>query len=185
MKKIFMTTLVLLAMLGMTAGTVFAGSALELVDVKNNASGPTFIFRVTGEFSESELNGGFVSVEGGNDYPLYCEQIDADTVVCHTSKKVAGHDVVVGFGGARFWVAVPSQTFCYQAYDWNYTPGGWLFDSEYWSNFARHCQENPAAAGDRIVLFNPEWGASYTYTYYPGGVDAYGWDNPGAGYFYY
>ena len=156
MKRVFSTVLVLLTLLALTTGTVFAGSALELVEVRNDDGGPTFIFRVTGEFSASELEGGFVSVEGGEDYPLYCEQIDADTVVCHTSKKVSAHDVVVGFGGARFWVFVPDvrtgRTYCYSAWDW------WPFTSYEWTDFGPICQDAPAEAGDFSYYSFPEQG---------------------------
>jgi hypothetical protein len=120
MKRLFFASIVLTALLSMTVGTAFAGSALELVSVQNNGGGPTFTFRVNGEFSPDELSGGFVQVEGGEVFQLYCAQTAPDTVVCHTSKKVGGHDVVIGFGGARFWEYVP-ETFihasvCYPAY---------------------------------------------------------------------
>jgi hypothetical protein len=120
MKKLLFTSLVLSALLAVTAGTAFAGSALELVHVANNGGGPTFTFRVVGDFSDDELAGGFVQVEGGDDFPLYCSHTASDTVVCHTSKKVGGHNVVVGFGGARFWTDVPEQHIkqaCYPVYD--------------------------------------------------------------------
>jgi hypothetical protein len=124
MKRLFLTTLVMLTLLALPTGIAFAGSALELVHVDNNGGGPTFTFRVVGEFSDDELAGGFVQVQGGDDFPLYCSQTTPDTVVCHTSKAVGGHDVVVGFGGARFWTYVKEQhihtsSFCYPVYDAN------------------------------------------------------------------
>lgn len=137
MKKLFYTTLVLTVLLAVTAGTAFAGSALELRSVGNNQGGPTFVFRVTGEFSDSELTG-FVQVQGGDDYPLYCSQTSPTEVVCHASKKVGGHDVVVGFGGARFWTYVKEFTprgdrcggYSYPVYDANtvfpVVPTGWV-----------------------------------------------------------
>ena len=180
MKRVFSTVLVLLTLLALTTGTVFAGSALELVDVRNNEGGPTFIFRVTGEFSQSELDGGFVSVEGGEDFPLYCVQQDADTVVCHTSKKVSGRDVVVGFGGARFWVNVPDvKTYCYSVWDW------WVFTNFEWTNFGPHCQDTPAAQYDIAYYDIPEYGLYnlwvqfYSYDVSDNcGPDGVPWDGP-------
>ena len=93
MKRIFVSALILAALLAVTTGTAFAGSALELVQVRNDEGGVRFIFRVTGEFSQDELNSGFVQVEGGDDFPLYCAQKDATTVVCQTSKR-PGHTVL-------------------------------------------------------------------------------------------
>lgn len=122
MKRIIATALVLTALLALTAGTAFAGSALELLKVQNNGGGPTFTFRVNGEFSSDELVSGFVQVEGGDAFPLYCAQTAPDTVVCHTSKKTGEHNVVVGFGGARFWTKVPGafiQQACFPVYDAN------------------------------------------------------------------
>lgn len=118
MKKIQFSLIILLALLVMTTGTAFAGSALSLIEVRNDKSGATFIFRVTGEFSRSELNSGFVQVSGGDNYPLSCAQQDATTVVCHTTKK-AGGNVVVSFGGSSFWTDVPvaPQQICYAVYD--------------------------------------------------------------------
>ena len=193
MKRVFSTILVLLTLLALTTGTAFAGSALELVDVRNDQGGPTFIFRVTGEFSEGELNGGFVSVEGGEDYPLYCEQIDADTVVCHTSKKVGAHDVVVGFGGARFWVNVPDvKTYCYKVYGWNsqFPP---TFPTD-WMLAGSHCQTGPANTDD-IIQFdfvnNSEAFGDYSdYIFNDTGADflvtpSCEFNFPGDGYYYY
>ncbi len=139
MKKLFVTALVLTALLAVTAGTAFAGSALELLQVQNNGAGPTFTFRVTGEFSADELVSGFVQVDGGDAFPLYCAQTAADTVVCHATKKVGAHDVVVGFGGARFWVNVPGQSqrqFCYSAWD--------AFWTSTWVDYGPICQDEPA-----------------------------------------
>lgn len=183
MKKVLVSGLLLISLLAMTTGVAFAGSALELVAVKNDGGGPTFVFRVTGEFSESELNGGFVSVEGGEDYPLYCEQIDADTVVCHTSKKTGGHDVVVGFGGARFWVFVPDQNLpiCTPVYDWS-----WPTPSTYWQYIGDYCAKQAPQDGDVIYqFFNPIWGGGTYWDYYyaPDGVTS-SWSNPGPGFYY-
>lgn len=181
MKKVFFTALMLTALLAATVGTAFAGSALELYKVQNNRGGVTFTFRVVGEFSASELASGFVQVQGGDDFPLYCAQTAADTVVCHTSKKAGGHDVVVGFGGARFWTDVPeptSRSYCYNVYDENLSGTGW-------SNFADICQEDRAHEAQEIYLYNPEYSAFFYYEFWGAGVDDYGWENPGEGFFWY
>ncbi len=186
MKRLFWTAVVLTALLAVTAGTAFAGSALELRSVGNNQGGPTFVFRVTGEFSDSELTG-FVQVQGGDDFPLFCSQTSPTEVVCHASKKVGGHDVVVGFGGARFWTYVkepgPGRSFCYPAYDYPgpFSPPG----TTEWSHFGDVCQEEPAYEAQSIYMYNPEYASSYFYEYWGAGVDAFGWANPGEGYYYY
>ncbi len=193
MKKLFFTALVLTALLTVTVGTAFAGSALELIQVRNDEGVPTFVFQVTGEFSQEELQNGFVSVQGGEDFPLFCAQQDADTVVCHTSKPVAGHDIVVGFGGARFWTNVPEYVapptcddgwgYWYAAYDWPgpFSPPG----TTEWSYFADVCLDDLAYEGQRIVAYNPEYASAWPYDFWGAGVDAYGWANPGEGFYYY
>jgi len=172
MKKLFFTALMLTALLAVTVGTVFAGSALELYQVQNNSSGPTFTFRVVGEFSQSELESGFVQVDGGDAYPLYCAQTAPDEVVCHTSKKVAGKNVVVGFGGARFWDYVPEFVprgagacggYSYPVYDANTTaptiPTGW-------TQWAEICTDTvPAEVYGYYIPGAPSgWGVLYAFT---------------------
>jgi hypothetical protein len=190
MKKLLFTSLVLLTLLVVTAGTALAGSALELVHVANNGGGPTFTFRVVGEFSDDELAGGFVQVEGGDDFPLYCSHTASDTVVCHTSKKVGGHNVVVGFGGARFWTYVKEYTprsYCSPIYDWNY-PAPYV----QWQEFGQVCQEEPPFAGQhtRFTLPSPPYGlgGTWQYTYFPSGsTQGEGgqvWAPAGPGYYY-
>ncbi|MBE7433852.1 MAG: hypothetical protein HS100_08035 [Anaerolineales bacterium] len=184
MKKLFYATLVLAALLAVTAGTAFAGSALELRSVGNNQGGPTFVFRVTGEFSDSELTG-FVQVQGGDDFPLYCSQTSPTEVVCHASKKVGGHDVVVGFGGARFWTYVKEFTprsYCLSVYDWNFPP-----PFTQWEFQGTNCSEEAPSAGDSIGFLSPNFGFT-PYTYYPGGsTEGFGgatWTPAGPGYYY-
>ncbi len=186
MKRFFVSVLVLAALLAITTGTAFAGSALELVEVRNDGAGVTFIFRVTGEFSQDELNSGFVQVEGGDDYPLYCAQQDATRVVCHTSNKAGESNVVVGFGGAKFWTYVPEESaptqYCYTVYDESVpTP------STYWQVQGKYCQDQPAKDGAGIRFFSPFWGNTYQYYFLPNGYIDSGptpWTNPGEGYFY-
>ena len=158
MKKLFVTVLMLIALLTVTVGTAFAGSALELYKVQHNSGGITFTFKVNGEFSADELASGFVQVSGGDAFPLYCSQTAPDEVVCHTSKKVAGHDVVVGFGGARFWTDVPAEWvapgtcaegygYWYPVYDFDQSPG--QTDFVYWGDY---CTDAEPAAFDVILL---------------------------------
>lgn len=164
MKKIFSTFFVLIALLAMTTGAAIAGSALELVSVSNNGAGPTFVFRVTGELSQEELQSGFVSVEGGEDLPLYCAQQDETTVVCHTSKKAGASAVVVGFGGARFWVDVPDETterapqFCYPVWSWDASTG---FN---WTEYGPLCQDAPAVLFDGAYF--EDMPANFFFGYY-------------------
>lgn len=185
MKKLFVTALVLTALLAVTVGTAFAGSALELYQVQNNRGGVTFTFRVVGEFSQSELESGFVQVQGGDDYPLYCAQTAADTVVCHTSKKTGGHDVAVGFGGARFWTNVPEpaplREICSSVYDWS-RPA-----NHEWQEYGSVCQEDAPLDGQQIKFYTVPFGTS-TYSYYSfGSTDGEGveiWASAGPGYYY-
>lgn len=191
MKKLIFISLIVLALLALTTGTVFAGSALELVEVRSDDGVPTFVFRVTGEFSPSELESGFVQVDGGEAYSLYCAQIDATTVVCHASKAASGHDVVVGFGGAKFWDFVPESAsrapagsaYCYNVYDWDDEPG------THWFDYGDYCQDIPAQVGDEIDWYNPFFNDVYNYMYglddsvgtTDGGAD---WPSLGPGYYY-
>ncbi len=182
MKRFFVSVLVLAAMLAVTTGTAFAGSALELVEVRNSDGGVTFIFRVTGEFSQDELNSGFVQVEGGDDFPLYCAQRDATTVVCHTSGKTGGSNVVVGFGGARFWTDVPEfslsgvSQYCSALYDLSFSLPGW-------NQFGEHCMDRPAVEGDTFVTYNPYIGSpDWTYFFLNNAPAGYG-NDPGDGYY--
>lgn len=108
MKKVVLSGLFLIALLALTTGVVFAGSALELVEVRNDDGQPKFVFRVSGAFSQKDLSNGLVIV-GNKAFPLYCAQTNPNTLVCHTSKAAVGQKVVVSIGGARFWGYVPEQ----------------------------------------------------------------------------
>lgn len=179
MKKIFFTALVLTALLSMTVGTAFAGSALELLKVQNNRGGPTFTFRVNGEFSADELASGFVQVQGGDDFPLYCAQTAEDTVVCHASRKTGAHDVVVGFGGARFWTNVPEAVIrevCYPVYQANSTsptyptvPPGFV----YWKDVCSEEQpvETHLPGGPFYFLGIAPSGWGSTWFFFENGID--------------
>lgn len=190
MKKLIFGSFIVFVLMVVSTSTVFAGSALELVEVRSDNGVPTFVFRVTGEFSPSELESGFVQVEGGEVYPLYCAQVDATTVVCHTSKVASGHDVVVGFGGAKFWDFVPEfvsraptgSVYCYNVYDWDSEPGTQWFD---WGDY---CQDTPAQVGDEILWDNPNFGIEpYMYGLDDSvGTQDFGpdWPSLGPGYYY-
>jgi hypothetical protein len=110
MKRFFFSSLVMVALLALTTSTVFAGTALSLLKVRNDDGVPTFVFRVNGTFTNGELhNQGYVLVSGEGQYALHCAVQDETTVVCHTSKKAAGHRVMVHFGGSDFWTVVPEE----------------------------------------------------------------------------
>lgn len=110
MKRIFFPSLVAVALLALTVSTAFAGTALSLIQVQNNDGVPTFVFRVNGSFTSAELNSqGYVLVSGDGQYDLHCAMQNETTVVCHTSKKAAGHRVMVHFGGSDFWTFVPLE----------------------------------------------------------------------------
>lgn len=178
MKKLLFAGFLLLALLVSTTRDAFAGSALELLEVTNGEAGPTFIFRVFGQFSRAELDDGFVSVSNGEDYPLYCVQVSEDRVICHTTKKVGGRDIVIGFGGARFWVTVPEQVICTPVYDYSYP------DETFWQFQGNYCVGGDEAGSDAITFYSPYWDSNYTYFFFPGGMDYLDWENPGAGYYY-
>jgi hypothetical protein len=150
MRKILNSTVVLIVLLALTTSTVFAGQALELIEVRNDSAGPTFVFRVTGDFTKQELSTGFVNVSGGELYTLYCgEKQDNDIINCHTTKKVGGNNVVIGFGNARFWTYVPAANVCYSIWDWLIPPS-----MPAWTNFGETCSENEAQVGDTLQYYN-------------------------------
>lgn len=110
MKRFFFTSLVMVALLALTVSTVFAGTALSLILVRNDEGVPTFVFRVNGSFTNGELNSqGYVLVSGDEQYDLHCAVQDETTVVCHTSKKAVGQRVMIHFGGSDFWTVVPVE----------------------------------------------------------------------------
>lgn len=183
MKKFFATIFVLLTLLALTTGTAFAGSVIGM-SVTNGGGGPTFIFTVTGDFSPSELKGGFVQA-GGETFPLHCSQQDATTIICHASKKVAG-DIVVGFGGTRFWTDMPepqlgnggAKQYCYTLFDLTLLAPGW-------QPFGEYCMDRQAVDGDTYVTYNPyvqqlDW--TYYYELIAPYPEIYG-NNPGEGYY--
>ena len=183
MKKFFGTSFVLLTLLALTTGTVFAGSVVDLVSTGNNGGGPTFTFRVSGEFSPSELESGFVTVEGGDTFQLFCSQTDATTVVCHTSKKTSGQNVVVSFGGAKFWAGVPEynpqmhvQGYCYTLFDLTELAPGW-------QPFGEYCMDREAVDGDTYVTYNPYVNEPDLTYYYELIAPEGAGNNPGEGYY--
>ncbi len=181
MKKLYSTIFVLLTLLALTTGTVFAGSVVGM-SVTNGGGGPTFTFTVTGEFSPSELKDGFVQM-GDETFPLDCVQRDATTIVCHASKKADGN-VLVGFGGARFWTEMPepqgpaTKENCYTLFDLVHGQQGW-------QPFGEYCMDREAVVGDTYVTYNPYVNqADWTYFYLLSAPDPgiYG-NNPGNGFY--
>lgn len=169
MKKVLFTVLLLVSMLAATTGSVLAGSAIELISVTNGGGGPTFTFRVSGEFSPNELKGsGHIS--GGDDFGLHCAQQDETTVICHAPKKASGQAVSLTFGGATFWADVPqpqlgggggSTRYCYGAWTnvlfqnvtVSYGPNGdpssvFSENGQFygWQDYGPICQDEPGVA---------------------------------------
>ncbi len=159
------------------AAAPLAGSAISLVDVRNDAGGGViFIFNVSGEFSKSELKG-FVEVQGADaNYDLHCTQKDATTVHCTTSRKTGGQNVVVTFGGATFWAYVPEAgpQYCYNVWDWPLfafgNEGEVLGAGSSYEIQTTHCQNSPAHYGDVVNIYNPVYDYYYDYEFLPGCV---------------
>jgi hypothetical protein len=165
MKKHLIIILLVLSMLAMLTGTVaaapFAAGTVTLVSVVYvPGKGPVFTFEVNGKFTNADLKGS-LHVEGGEDFDLHCEQVDSTTVKCTASKKAAGMNVTLTWGGVTYWASVPdaptpSSQFCYSIYDWEFTeelPTSWV-------EYGVYCQDTPAEYGDTIEWDNPVWGLS-------------------------
>jgi len=155
MKKYLVTILVLFSMLltqvGIAAAAPSADGTATLVSVEHGLKGPVFTFSVSGKFSKTELKG-FLQVQGGDDYSLYCTQVDESTVKCTTSDKVSGVNVVLSWGGGTFWAFVPEAppaAYCYNVYDYDRTIT--------WKIYGTYCQDYRAEYGDTIPWYNPDW----------------------------
>lgn len=186
MKKQLIAIMLVLSMLALFTGTAAAapqmtGTAALAGVIYVPGKGPVFTFSVlSGKFSKSELKG-FVHVEGGADYGLHCTQVDAGTVTCTTSKKTAGENVVVYWGGAIFWAHVPvAPTFCYSIYDWNFNPPT---PSDHWVSYGSYCQDTPADYGNWVEWDNPDWGPA-PYIFLPGSPACFTEDIWGDGYYF-
>jgi len=158
MKKHLFTFLVILSMLFMFAGTAaaapLAAGTATLVGVEYvPGKGPVFTFSVSGKFSKADLKGA-LQVQGGANFNLHCTKVDDSTVKCTASKKVAGENVVLSWGGGTFWAHVPgAPEFCYGIWDWAETEDAWTL-------YGSNCQSNRAAYGDTFEWDNPFWGPS-------------------------
>lgn len=157
---------------------------ISLIEVRNDSSGSViFIFQVSGKISKSNLNNGYVQVQGGNDYGLHCNQTDENTVQCTTSKKTGGENVVVGFAGSKFWAYIPESkpvTDCYNIYDWDDS-----FNPTQWVLYGTYCQDYPAQDGDEITWINPYLLPPYIYTYSSSAQPSWcTWAGMGPGYYY-
>ena len=171
----------LFATLVSIAAAPLAGTAIALVEVRNDAGGGImFVFRVEGQFPRSELKG-YVQVQGGDGYPVYCAQVSETQVNCSTSRKAAGQNVSITFGGATFWDRVPESRpqYCYNVWDWPLAFGneGEIVGAVGYEVQTIHCQNSPANYGDIVEIYNPVWEGTYTYEFLPGCVgiveDAY------------
>ncbi len=200
MKKVLFTVLVLLSLLVLVTGTVSAAppadGVITLVEVRNDRYGDViFVFNVSGEFSNSRLNGS-VNVQGVDaNYGLHCSEVSDGVIHCTTSKKTGGRNVVVNLAGFVFWTFVPQVSgpapsgptqYCYNVYDVPFSeefPGYPMpLDA-----FTTHCQDAPADYGDTLLNFyNPDWDGSFNYQFMPESLvcfqdiieDAYYWDTP-------
>lgn len=157
--------LVSIAAAPMASGTAYL-TGVGYVEGK----GVVFTFQVSGKFSRSDLNGS-LHVNGGGNYGLDCVRADTETVKCTAVKAVAGHYVVVTWGGSTFWTYVPEipspqPQYCYSVYDWD------LEDpATEWVNYGTYCQDTPAEYGDFIIWYNPGWGDEFPYEYLPESPD--------------
>lgn len=173
MKKQIVAVLVALAMMFTSAGVVFAApntagyptlQSVIYVPVK----GPVFTFSVSGKLSKADLKG-YVHVNGGADFDLYCVQVDEGTVKCSAPKAVEDVNVVVHLGIYVFWTYVPParlpspSEYCYSV--WDYDEFG------VWHDFGPYCQSSPAGYGDTVTLdVNPYFPGSWVYVFMPEGL---------------
>lgn len=163
MKQHFPIALVILSLLVALVGIAAAppsSGVIRLVSVQYVPNkGPVFTFEVSGKFPRSALKG-IVYVQGGGNYPLYCTQVDENTVKCSTSQKVSDINVSLTWGGSTFWTYVPEAPtpptppsgptrYCYSIWDW------WDFTDNQWTDFGPHCQDVPAKAGDTTTYTVP------------------------------
>lgn len=182
-QKFFSLVFILITLLVVSTGSALADGSVLGMSVTNGGGGATFTFHVTGYLSPSQLNGGYVQVQGGDAFDLHCAQTDEFTVVCHASKKVIGN-VVVGFGGSTFWADMPEpslgapQQYCYTLFDL-------ISGSENlgWQPFDEYCMDREAVTGDTYVTYNPYTNqANWTYHYELTAPQGWG-NNPGEGYY--
>jgi hypothetical protein len=164
MKKYLLTTLVVLAMLAMFAGPAAAAGNVTLVSVAYvPGKGPVFTFEVSGDYSKADLIGA-LQVNGGGNFKLHCQQIDKDTVTCTVSKKAAGKDVTVTWGGQTFWTKVPGAKtktqYCYSVWDYNL--------DGIWTDYGPYCQDAPASYDDPdpILFYNVDWDSEIEYWFW-------------------
>lgn len=151
--------ILLISLVGTASAAPLASKTAFLTLVDYGYKGPIFTFQVTGKFSRAELNG-FVHVQGGPDYDLFCDRVDQDTVTCTTSRKVAAVNVTLGWGGLLFWTYVPAapvsaRTYCYSVWDF------WDFTGNQWTDFGPYCQNHPAYEGETILYTVPDPNGSF------------------------
>jgi hypothetical protein len=168
----------LFAMLVSIAAAPLAGTAIALLEVRNDSDGGImFVFQVDGQFSKSELKG-VVHVQGGDDYPVYCAQVSETQVNCSTSRKTAGQNVSITFGGAIFWDRVPESRpqYCYDVWDEVFFQPQFISQGEVLGGHflyevqTTHCQGTPANYGDIVNIYNPVWEEAFDYEFLPGCV---------------
>lgn len=148
----------LLALVSVAAAPMASGNATLIGAGYVEGKGVVFTFHIDGKFSNSDLKGS-VTFEGGRNFGLDCVKVDSETVKCTAPKAVAGHDVVVTWGGSTFWAHVAgipdpelSSQYCYGVWDY------WTTEQRTtgWVNFGPHCQDAPAGEGDEFWYTVPE-----------------------------
>jgi hypothetical protein len=172
MKKQLIVIVIVLAMLAAFTGTAVAaplasGSATLVSVVFVPGKGPVYTFEVSGKYSKADLEG-ILQVQGGVSFDLHCAQVDSSTVKCTSSKKAAGKNVTLSWGGAVFSASVPvaPAESCYGIWDWEYA-----IPPTTWVNYGNHCQLRPAHEGDSIDWYNPVWDDTFTYVLMEGSPD--------------
>lgn len=164
MKKALITLVIILSLLVLTTGTVFAAPLaddgyLELLEVRNDVNGGViFIFNVVGEFSQSDFAGSFLTFGDDNRLPVGCNLEDS-ILKCTTSRAAGGQYVILNIGGFIFWTYVPDRQeeapdtipdtiieYCYPVLDLN--------EGDEWEQFDTHCQDTPANYGDTLIYFS-------------------------------
>ncbi|WKZ48195.1 MAG: hypothetical protein QY306_02365 [Anaerolineales bacterium] len=165
---------------GVVSAAPSAASAPTLISAEAIKPGTVFLFQVSGKLAKSQLNGS-VHVVNGEDYDLYCSQVDAETVRCTTPRMVQGN-VVVTFNGFLFWTFVRPRSsepteYCYGVYDWD------VETATSWAYVGDNCQSDPATYGDVIQYYNPDWDDTYDYEFMPSSP-ACSFTRPGDAYYY-
>lgn len=98
-----------------TSSAFAAGKTATLVDFKHQpAKGWTAIFKITGDWKESDLKGNSITVDGKT-YNLYCNFRDEDHISCtmsHDMGQLIGKPATFNFAGVVSANVVPPKRIC-------------------------------------------------------------------------